>query len=164
MFFWNSLVKSVSLLPFNKTLLHEKLQVVKPCLWPWIEILSSGGHQSRRSTRLTNTTFHWHHQPSAKAYQCSLQMQPTAPLPVSSLKHPLNLSRRSPGRLAPNQAGRPCVHGTDILAQALPVQSEELKLPPGFKAQKVVAGDPNLQPNPCLTLRFSHLGLLKLTK
>ena len=37
---------SLALIYFNKTLLHKKLQVVKPHLWPWIKILSSGGHKS----------------------------------------------------------------------------------------------------------------------
>ena len=34
---------SLLVLYFNKTLLHKKLQVVKPHLWPWIETLSSRG-------------------------------------------------------------------------------------------------------------------------
>ena len=49
---------SLSLLYFNKTLLHKKFQVVKPHLWPQIEILSPGGHQSWRNTRLAAATFH----------------------------------------------------------------------------------------------------------
>ena len=32
---------------FNKTLLHKKLWVIKPHLWPQIEFLSSGGHKSQ---------------------------------------------------------------------------------------------------------------------
>ena len=51
---------SLSLLYFNKTLLHKKLQVAKPCLWPQIKILSSGGHKSWCRTWLTAATFHTH--------------------------------------------------------------------------------------------------------
>ena len=36
----------LSLLYFNKTLLHKKLWAIKPCHWPWIEFLSSRGHES----------------------------------------------------------------------------------------------------------------------
>ena len=38
-------------------MLHKKLQVVKPHLWPRIEILSSGGHESRCNTWLAAATF-----------------------------------------------------------------------------------------------------------
>ena len=50
---------SLSLLCFNKTLLHKKLWVVKPHLWLWFEILCSGGYESQCSTRLTATTFQY---------------------------------------------------------------------------------------------------------
>ena len=49
---------SLAVLYFNKTLLHKKLQVVKPCLWPRIKILSSGGQESWCNIRLTAATFH----------------------------------------------------------------------------------------------------------
>ena len=45
---------------FNKTMLHQKLLVVKPRLWPRIIVVSSGGHKSQRSTRLTATAFQGH--------------------------------------------------------------------------------------------------------
>ena len=48
---------SQSLIHFNKTLLHKKLQLIKPCLWPQMEILSSGGHESWCMTRLTAAIF-----------------------------------------------------------------------------------------------------------
>ena len=41
------------LLYFNKTLLHKTLQVVKPRLWPWLELLSSGGHGSACRSNLS---------------------------------------------------------------------------------------------------------------
>ena len=47
---------SLCLLYFNKRLLHKKLQVVKPHLWPQIEILSTGGHESQHNTQLTPAT------------------------------------------------------------------------------------------------------------
>ena len=55
---------SLSLLYFNRTLLHKKFQVAKSCLWSQIKILSSGGHKSHthntqsRNTRLTAANFH----------------------------------------------------------------------------------------------------------
>ena len=36
----------------------EKLRVIKPCLWPQIQTVSSGGHQSWLSSWLAATTFH----------------------------------------------------------------------------------------------------------
>ena len=47
---------SLSLLHLNKTPLHKMFQVVKPHLWPQIQILSSGGHESQHSTQLTVAT------------------------------------------------------------------------------------------------------------
>ena len=49
---------SLALIYFNKTLLHKKLQVVKPHLWPRIKILSSGGQESWCNIRLTAANFH----------------------------------------------------------------------------------------------------------
>ena len=48
---------SLSLLYFNKTWLHKKLQAVKPHLWSWIEILASGGHKTCCNAQL-EATFH----------------------------------------------------------------------------------------------------------
>ena len=48
---------SMSLLYFNKTLLHKKLQVVKLHLWSQTEILSSGDHESWCNTWLAAATF-----------------------------------------------------------------------------------------------------------
>ena len=48
---------SQSLIHFNKTLLYKKLQLIKPRLWPRMEILSSGGHESWCRTRLTAAIF-----------------------------------------------------------------------------------------------------------
>ena len=48
---------SLLVLYFNKTLLHKKLQIVKPCLWPQIRILSSEGHESWLNTWLEAATF-----------------------------------------------------------------------------------------------------------
>ena len=40
---------SLSLLYFNKTLLHKKLRAVKSCIWPQMEILSFRGHEGEVS-------------------------------------------------------------------------------------------------------------------
>ena len=50
---------SLSLLYFNKTWLHKKLQVVKPYLWPRIEILCSGGHETWCNMQLAATFHTW---------------------------------------------------------------------------------------------------------
>ena len=54
------------LLYFNKTLLRKKLQVVKPRLWPRMEILSSRGHESQCNTWFAATfqNFQSHPPPS----------------------------------------------------------------------------------------------------
>ena len=49
----------LSLLYFNKTWLHKKLQVVEAHLWPPTEFLFSIGHESWCSTWLIATTFHY---------------------------------------------------------------------------------------------------------
>ena len=43
----------LSLLYFNKNFVTQRLQVIKHHLWPWIEFLSSRGHESQHSTQLT---------------------------------------------------------------------------------------------------------------
>ena len=50
----------LSLLYFNKTLLHKKLWAVKSSLWAQIKILSFRGHESQYNTWLTVTTFQTH--------------------------------------------------------------------------------------------------------
>ena len=77
---------SLSLLHFTKTLLHEKLWVIKPYHWPQIEFLSSGGQESWHQLWLIAATFHFHwlYILHILLYMYIIYLQPPSPLPIVS--------------------------------------------------------------------------------